>query len=385
MKAILALDDGTIFEGESFGADGSCVGEIVFNTGMTGYQEVLTDPSYAGQVVTMTYPLIGNYGVNADDPESAHPQVKGFIVRELCQEPSNWRSAETLDNYLKEHGIMGIQGIDTRALTRILREKGTMNGVVSTDPHFKIEDWLEKIHAYTIVKPVEEVTTREVVRFEGKNEGKGPKDTKSQEDGKADGKGFKVALLDYGVKRNIIRSLQKRGCQVLLYPATASAEEILSENPDGIMLSNGPGDPKDCTYQIDVLKTLLGKKPVFGICLGHQLTALAKGGDTGKLKYGHRGGNHPVKDLAKDRTYITSQNHGYAVLADKLDPDKAIVSHINMNDGTVEGVKYLDTPTFTVQFHPEASPGPQDTAYLFDEFVELMKQHKNKATDKKED
>jgi len=356
MKAILALDDGTVFTGEAFGAMGTVIGEIVFNTGMTGYQEVLTDPSYCGQIVTMTYPLIGNYGINDEDAESYKPQVKGFIVRELCETPSNWRSGETLRDYLTRYNIIGIQGIDTRALTRILREKGTMNGVISTDPGFKLEDWMPKIHAYTIHNPVEEVTTPELIHYPGE--------------------GFRVALMDYGVKANIIRSLRKRSCDVTVFPARATAEEVLAANPDGIMLSNGPGDPKDCTYQIEVLKELLVKKPVFGICLGHQLTALAKGGDTGKLKYGHRGGNHPVKDIKKDRTYITSQNHGYAVLADKLDPKKAEISHINMNDGTVEGVRYLDTPAFTVQFHPEASPGPMDTAYLFDEFIELMKQEK---------
>lgn len=356
MKAILALDDGTQFIGEAFGATGTCVGEIVFNTGMTGYQEVLTDASYAGQIVTMTYPLIGNYGINDEDRESSKPQVKGFIVRELCDEPSNWRSTESLNEYLKRYNIIGIQGVDTRALTRILREKGTMNGVISTDPDFKIEHWLEKIHQYCIVKPVDEVTVKEIEHYEGT--------------------GHKVALIDYGVKTNIIRSLRKRGCEVFVFPALCKAEEILAIHPDGIMLSNGPGDPKDCVFQINVLKELLGKKPIFGICLGHQLTALAYGGDTGKLKYGHRGGNHPVKDIAKDRTYITSQNHGYAVLAEKLDSKKALVSHINMNDGTVEGVKYLDTPTFTVQFHPEASPGPMDTGYLFDEFIALMNANK---------
>lgn len=356
MKAILALEDGTQFIGEAFGATGACVGEIVFNTGMTGYQEVLTDASYAGQIVTMTYPLIGNYGINPEDCESCKPQVKGFIVRELCDTPSNWRSMQTLDQYLKEYNIIGLKGIDTRALTRILREKGTMNGVLSTDPDFKIERWMDEIRGYTISKPVEQVTVKEVMHYEGT--------------------GHRVVLLDYGVKTNIIRSLRKRDCEVYVLPATSSCDEILKYNPDGIMLSNGPGDPKDCDYQIKVIKELLGQKPIFGICLGHQLTALAYGGDTGKLKYGHRGGNHPVKDLAKDRTYITSQNHGYAVLADKLDKTKAVVSHINMNDGTVEGVRYLDTPTFTVQFHPEASPGPMDTGYLFDEFVQLMDAYK---------
>ena len=358
MKAILLLDDGTIFKGEAFGAVGDCLGEIVFNTGMTGYQEVLTDPSYAGQIVTMTYPLIGNYGVNDDDSESDKPQIKGFIVRELCDEPSNWRSNQTLNDYLKKYNIVGIQGIDTRALTRILREKGTMNGVISTDPDFKPEKWNAKIHAYTIVNPVDDVTTRDKIHYAGA--------------------GFKVALMDYGVKYNIIRSLRKRGCDVTVFPAQATAKEVLSINPDGIMLTNGPGDPRDCSFQIDVLKDLIRIKPVFGICLGHQLTALAYGGDVCKLKYGHRGGNHPVKDIAKDRTYITSQNHGYAVLADRLDPEQAVVSHINMNDGTVEGVRYLDSPTFTVQFHPEASPGPMDTGYLFDEFIELMERERDK-------
>jgi len=356
MKAILVLEDGTQFVGESFGAEGACLGEIVFNTGMTGYQEVLTDPSYAGQIVTMTYPLIGNYGINDDDNESVIPWPKGFIVRELCDEPSNWRSKETLDKYLKRNGIIGIQGIDTRALTRILREKGTMNGLITTDSNFKYEDWAQKIREYRITNPVDEVTTKKVLHYKGN--------------------GHKVALLDYGVKENIIRSLLKRGCEVIVFPASSTADEILSCNPDGIMLTNGPGDPKDCKFQIAVLKELMGKKPIFGICLGHQLVALANGGDTGKLKYGHRGGNHPVKDLVKDRTYITSQNHGYAVLAEKLDPKRAVVSHINMNDNTVEGVRYLDMPTFTVQFHPEAAPGPMDTAYLFDEFISLMDEYK---------
>lgn len=356
MKAILLLDDGTKFYGEAIGAVGSCVGEIVFNTGMTGYQEILTDPSYAGQIVVMTYPLIGNYGVNQDDSESSKPWVKGFIVRELCDEPSNWRSTQTLNEYLKSHNIVGLQGIDTRALTRILREKGTMNGVISTDPDFNPEDWKPVIHGYTIVKPVDEVTTREMHHIPGP--------------------GMKVALMDYGTKANIVRSLVERHCDVTIFPATATAEEVLAIDPDGIVLSNGPGDPMDCTFQIQVIRDLLGRKPLFGVCLGHQLTALAYGGSTAKLKYGHRGCNHPVKDLEKGRTYITSQNHGYVVLADSLDASKAVVSHINMNDGTVEGVRYLDTPTFTVQFHPEASPGPADTHYLFDNFVETMKARK---------
>ncbi len=356
MKAVLALEDGTIFYGNSFGITGEIIGEIVFNTGMTGYQEVLTDPSYCGQIVTMTYPLIGNYGVNLEDIESGKPQVRGFIVRELCRTPSNWRSIESLNEYLKRHNIIGIEGIDTRALTRILRDKGTMKGIISTHEDFDLESRLEEIKQYTIKDPVRQVTTKEVIHYEGK--------------------GLKVALLDYGIKQNIIRSLLKRDCEVYVFPAWSSAEDILSVNPDGIMLSNGPGDPKDCTHEIETIKALMGKKPIFGICLGHQLTALANNADTEKLKYGHRGCNHPVKDLKKDLTYITSQNHGYTIVEGSMDSGRMEVSHRNMNDGTVEGVRYKDVPLFTVQFHPEASPGPADTAYLFDGFIDMMKKHK---------
>lgn len=357
MKAILALEDGTIFHGNSFGIEGDVAGEIVFNTGMTGYQEVLTDPSYCGQIVIMTYPLIGNYGVNFDDIESARPQVKGFIVRELCKSPSNWRSVETLDDYLKKHNIIGIEGIDTRALTRILRDKGTMKGIITTNGNFKFEDRVDEIKSYEIKDPVNRVTTKEMLHYEGK--------------------GLKVALIDFGIKQNIVRSLLKRDCDVYVFPAWAKAEDILGVNPDGIMLSNGPGDPKDCTEAINTIKSLVGVKPIFGICLGHQLTALANGADTGRLKYGHRGCNHPVKDIEKDLTYITSQNHGYTILEDTMDKNIMVTSHRNMNDGTVEGVRYINAPVFTVQFHPEASPGPTDTAYLFDEFIEMMRKHKS--------
>lgn len=352
MRAILALEDGTIFQGTSFGMEGEVIGEIVFNTGMTGYQEVLTDPSYCGQIVTMTYPLIGNYGVITEDSESKKPQVKGFIVREACKHPSNWRSKGTLDEYLKKNNVIGIEGIDTRALTRILRDKGTMKGIISTDPEFNLEKRMNDIKAYHIKNPVLEVTSKEICHFEGK--------------------GKKVALIDYGMKMNIVRSLLKRGCDVYVFPAQTSAEEILNYDPDGIMLSNGPGDPKDCKDQINTIKKLMGKKPMFGICLGHQLVALANDADTEKLKYGHRGGNHPVKDIKKDRTYITSQNHGYTIVKDSVDPSRMEISHINLNDGTIEGIRYKDMPVFTVQFHPEASSGPTDTAYLFDEFMEMM-------------
>ncbi len=359
MQAILALEDGTVFKGESFGVEGEIIGEIVFNTGMTGYQEILTDPSYCGQIVTMTYPLIGNYGVNIDDFESAKPQVKGFIVRELCKVPSNWRSVETLNDYLKKHNIIGIEGIDTRALTRILRDKGTMNGIISTVPDFDIQDKIEEIKRFSIVNPVDEVTCQT------------PQHYKSE--------GLKVAVIDLGVKTNIVRSLMNRGCDVTVFPASAGVEEIMRTDPDGIMLSNGPGNPKDCKQAIQNIKELMDMaKPIFAICLGHQLTALANGADTTRLKYGHRGCNHPVKDLEKDITYITSQNHGYTIVESSLDKDKGEVTHINMNDGTIEGIRYKDKPVFTVQFHPEASPGPQDTAYLFDEFIALMKAEKNK-------
>lgn len=357
MKAFLLLEDGSVFEGNSFGMEGEVVGEVVFNTGMTGYQEVLTDPSYCGQIVCMTYPLIGNYGVNFDDIESMKPQVKGFIVRELCKTPSNWRSIESLNDYLRRNSIIGLEGIDTRELTIALRDKGTMKGIITTGGQLdRIEEMLAQVKNYTISNPVLQVTTPETKHF--------------------DGTGYRIALLDYGMKQNIVRSLLKRDCEVYIFPATAAADEILSINPDGIMLSNGPGDPKDCQFQIDTIKELIGKKPIFGICLGHQLTALANGADTEKLKYGHRGCNHPVKDLEKDMTYITSQNHGYTIVEASLDKEAMSVSHINMNDGTIEGIRYKKFPMFTVQFHPEASPGPGDTAYLFDEFMDMIEKSK---------
>lgn len=353
MKAFLLLEDGTVFEGNSFGMEGQVVGEVVFNTGMTGYQEVLTDPSYCGQIVCMTYPLIGNYGVNIDDIESLRPQVKGFIVRELCKTPSNWRSIESLNEYLKRNEIIGLEGIDTRALTIILRNRGTMKGTIITGEAIeKLEEKLAEVKNYTINNPVLQVTTPEIKHYAGE--------------------GYRIALLDYGLKKNIVRSLQKRNCEVYVFPCTAAAEEVLAVEPDGIMLSNGPGDPKDCGFQIATIKKLIGEKPIFGICLGHQLTALANGADTEKLKYGHRGCNHPVKDLEKDMTYITSQNHGYTIVEESLNKEIMSVSHINMNDGTIEGIKYKNAPMFTVQFHPEASPGPGDTAYLFDEFIKMI-------------
>ncbi len=348
--AILTLEDGTRFVGESFGAKDDIIGEVVFNTGMTGYQEVLTDPSYCGQIVTMTYPLIGNYGVNQTDPESAKPQVSGFIAREVCGEPSNWRSEGGLDQYLSDNGIVGLSGIDTRALTRIIREKGTMRGIITqSEP---TEAQLADMRGYVCHMPVDKVTCAKPYVF-------------------SDGS-LKVAVLDFGLKRNILRSLKKRGCGVTVFPARTSAQTILAGDFDGVMLTNGPGDPKENAEVIENVKMLIGRKPIFGICLGHQLLALAMGADTEKLKYGHRGANHPVKDLGKDRVYITSQNHGYTVIERSL-PRGCEVSHRNWNDGTVEGIAYSDYDMFTVQFHPEASPGPEDTAYLFDEFISRMR------------
>lgn len=348
--AILTLEDGTQFEGQSFGAKKDIAGEVVFNTGMTGYQEVLTDPSYCGQIVTMTYPLIGNYGVNESDPESAKPQVSGFIAREFCEQPSNWRSEGSLNEYLEKNSICGLCGIDTRALTRIIREKGTMRGIITQQQ--PTEQQIHDMKAFSCKLPVDMVTCTEKYKY-------------------CDGD-LKVAVLDFGLKCNILRSLKKRGCAVTVFPARTSAEEILNGGFDGLMLTNGPGDPKENTEVIANLKQLVGKIPIFGICLGHQLLSLAVGADTEKLKYGHRGANHPVKDLNKDRVYITSQNHGYTIIESTM-PDSIEVSHRNWNDGTVEGVRYKDYAMFTVQFHPEASPGPEDTAYLFDEFIDMMR------------
>jgi carbamoyl-phosphate synthase small subunit len=344
----LTLEDGTQFQGELFGAKGDVTGEVVFNTGMTGYQEVLTDPSYHGQIVTMTYPMIGNYGINAEDAESWQPQVQGFVVRELCGSPSNWKSTEELDAYLGKHGITGICGLDTRALTRIIREKGTLRGIITAEK--PTAEQVETMKKYETVRPVQQVCCKEPYEIAGE--------------------GKHIAVLDYGIKQNILRSLKRRRCRLSVFPAWATAEQVLACKPDGIFLSNGPGDPKDNPEAIGELKKLMGKKPVFGICLGHQLMALASGADTFKLKYGHRGCNHPVKDVGHERIYITSQNHGYAVDAGKL-PQGCDVSHINWNDGTVEGMRYQNIPAFSVQFHPEGSPGPEDTAYLFNEFLEM--------------
>lgn len=352
MKAFLILEDGTVFEGTSIGAQRDVISEIVFNTSMTGYLEVLTDPSYAGQAVVMTYPLIGNYGITPD-MESKRPWPDGYIVRELSRMPSNFRSEGSIQKFLEEFDIPGISGIDTRALTRILRDKGTMNGMITTNEHYDLKAALPLLKAYTTRNVVDKVTCKEKKTFEGK--------------------GKKVALLDFGAKDNIARSLHKRGCQVTIFPAHTTAEELLLEQPDGIMLSNGPGDPKECTKITAELKKLYDSDiPIFAICLGHQLMALATGANTRKMKYGHRGGNHPVKDLQTGRVYISSQNHGYVVDTDTLDENVAKPAFINVNDNTNEGLSYVGKNIFTVQFHPEACPGPQDSAYLFDRFIEMM-------------
>ena len=352
MKAFLILEDGTVFTGTSIGSTRDMISEIVFNTSMTGYLEVLTDPSYAGQAVVMTYPLIGNYGITPD-MESLKAWPDGYIVRELSRMPSNFRCEGTIQDFLKKYDIPGIAGVDTRALTKILREKGTMNGMITTNENYDLDEVISKLKNYKVEGVVSKVTCEEKYVLEGK--------------------GKKVALLDLGAKKNIAKSLNDRGCEVTVYPADTTADEIIASNPDGIMLSNGPGDPAECTSIIKEIKKLYETDiPIFAICLGHQLMALATGGTTYKLKYGHRGGNHPVKDLQTGRVYISSQNHGYVVDEDKIDPNVAVPGFKNVNDGTNEGLAYVGKNIFTVQFHPEACPGPQDSGYLFDRFLEMM-------------
>ena len=348
-KGYLILQDGRVFEGVRFGAETDTVGELVFTTGMCGYIETLTDPSYAGQIVMQTYPLIGNYGIIREDFEGACC-VRGYVVREWCDAPSNFRTDCDLDTFLKEQGVPGLYGVDTRELTRIIREHGVMNAAICDE----VPADLTPIETYAVTGVVEAVSCREASVHPAEGEER-----------------FRVSLLDYGAKRNIVRELQKRGCTATVLPATTSAEEILAADPNGVMLSNGPGDPAENVYQIEQIRKLLGKVPMFGICLGHQLTALAAGGSTYKLKYGHRGVNQPVRDVEGVRTYITSQNHGYAVDSDTVKVGK--ISFANANDGTCEGIDYPDLKAFTVQFHPEACTGPKDTSFLFDRFVELMK------------
>ena len=367
MKAIIALEDGTIFEGTSFGASGERAGEIVFNTSMTGYQEITTDPSYKGQIVTMTYPLIGNYGINKEDVESSGPKVEGFIIKESSKIASNWRSEISLGQYLKENNIVGIEGVDTRSLTLHIRTKGAMKGVISTidlNPKSLIKKAKESpgLIGRDLVK---EVTCKK--SYNAKTINHSPFTAR-----------FKVVAMDFGIKYNILRCLMDAGCNVTVVPGGTKAKDILSQNPDGIFLSNGPGDPAAVTYAIEEIKKLLGKKPIFGICLGHQLLGLAFGGKTFKLKFGHRGANHPVKDLKTEKIEITCQNHGFCVDINSLNKNEVELTHINLNDSTLEGMAHKQMPVFSVQYHPEASPGPHDSRYLFKRFTDLMDKHAKK-------
>jgi carbamoyl-phosphate synthase small subunit len=373
MKAILALEDGTVFEGESLGAPGRTYGEVVFNTGMTGYQEILTDPSYAGQIVTLTYPLVGNYGINADDFESRRVQVDGFVVREAAAVPSNWRSDRSLHAFLKDRRVVGIQGVDTRALTRALRVRGVMMGAISTEE--TAEQLLARVRSappYASTDLNQKVTTESPYVWPPFAKKLPERDEQSQVSmgGLLEGT-VHIALLDCGVKYNILRSLAALGCETKVYPCTATAEEMLSTNPDGIVLSPGPGDPAMLGYIVETVRGLIGVKPIMGVCLGNQILGCAFGSKTFKLKFGHRGSNHPVKDLATGRVTITSQNHGYAVDPDGL-KDGMEVAHINLNDGTVEGLRHRELPIFSIQYHPEASPGPSDSAYFFREFMSMV-------------
>ncbi|MBN3525987.1 glutamine-hydrolyzing carbamoyl-phosphate synthase small subunit [Paenibacillus apiarius] len=356
MQARLMLEDGTLFTGAAFGADGESAGEVVFNTGITGYQEVLSDPSYCGQIVTMTYPLIGNYGITRDDFEAIRPYVHGFVVRRHEVTPSNWRAEYTVDRLLKEYGIVGISGIDTRMLTRKLRHFGTMKGILTTGSQ-PVDELKEMLGVTELMRDqVARTSTIQLFSSPGDKE--------------------RIVLVDFGAKSGILRELTKRGCDVVVVPHDTTAEEIRRLRPDGIQLSNGPGDPKDVPHAVNMIQELLGEIPIFGICLGHQLFALACGADTGKLKFGHRGGNHPVKELATNRCYITSQNHGYTVVEESIQGTDLVVTHINNNDKTIEGLKHANAPAFSVQYHPEAAPGPYDNSYLFDDFIEMIREHK---------
>ncbi len=374
MRAILALEDGRIFEGESFGATSTRAGEICFNTSMTGYQEVLTDPSYRGQIVAMTYPLIGNYGTNTTDQESARPHVRGFVIEELTEAPSNWRAEESLDAYLKRWEIPGVQGIDTRALTRHLRTRGTMKACLSSEIASADEAVRCAIEGEGVVGMdyVREVTTPKIFEWDPTDELSRPWSLQTGDDSpRLPPLRHHIVAFDYGMKRNILRSLRQRGFRVTVVPANTSADEVLKINPDGVFLSNGPGDPEALPYAHESVRGLMGRKPIFGICLGHQVLGFAFDGRTFKLKFGHRGGNQPVKDLRSGKVAITSQNHGFAVDAASL-PKEIEVTHINLNDGTVEGMRHKELPIFSVQYHPEAAPGPHDASYFFDQFAELI-------------
>jgi len=395
MKALLILSDGTSFEGTLVGAEGTTTGEVVFNTSMTGYQEILTDPSYAGQLVALTYPLIGNYGINEDDMESIQPQIRGFIVKEMCEFPSNYRSQSSGDDYLIKNDITAIQGIDVRSLTKRLRDSGVMMGMITTEHN--LEDGLrllENLPPYDSGTYAREVSTKRAYQWQNKLAPESSKQTaiKGDEDQSSKSKAqnppeqwempletsARVVVLDYGTKFNILRELRERGLEVVVLPCTATKEEILSWNPDGVMLSNGPGDPRSLQDEVQTVRDLQTEQPempMFGICLGHQIMGQAFGGETYKLKFGHRGANHPVKDLMTGKVHITSQNHGYAIESSTL-PDDVEITHLNLNDNTVEGMQHKSKPLFCVQYHPEASPGPKDNAYLFDKFAAMVKARK---------
>ena len=369
-KATLVIEDGTVFQGSAFGAEGEAYGEVVFNTSMTGYQEILTDPSYNGQIVTMTYPEIGNYGVNSEDIESRRPFLKGLVVKEYWESPSNWRSQGSLSSYLEENGVLGIEGVDTRELTRLIRTEGAQKAVISTKDHDP-KSLLEKVRSSQGIVGVDLVTEVSCEEPYSWDQGTGSW-RPHLESGQERKERFKVVAYDFGLKQNILRKLTDHGCEVTTVPSRTPPHEVLSLEPDGVFLSNGPGDPAAVSYAIESVGALLGKKPIFGICLGHQILSLAMGGRTYKLKFGHRGANQPVQDLKTGKVEITSQNHGFAVDRDSLGEDIE-VTHINLNDNTVEGIRHAKYPAFSVQYHPEASPGPHDSSYLFEEFIEYMR------------